>query len=73
MMTLVVHLQPHITNKQRELARSITAREVAGAADLNENTVRAYFKGNITMTKLEVLDKLARYFGVEPGELLKRV
>jgi putative transcriptional regulator len=56
---------------QSKIGRSVTAKEVADAIGIHENTLNKIENGKTDGIKFDTLAALCRYYGVGVGELLE--
>jgi putative transcriptional regulator len=71
-MAINVRLDQVIREKQAEWERDITYREISETTGLAESTI-ARLKAGSKGIRFDVLDRLCKFLGVVPGDLLEYV
>ena len=62
-----------LAKKRLEERRNIPLSEVAEATDLTRPTLYAWQNNTVTKYDAKIIDKLCKYFGVQPGDLFEYV
>lgn len=59
-----------VTDKERQIGRRLTQKEIAQAINVSEPVIGRWMKNQVTQFDADVIEGLCAYFGCEVGDLL---
>jgi DNA-binding Xre family transcriptional regulator len=59
-----------MTEKERQLGRRITQKEVAEAIEVSQHTIASWLRNDLNKFEAHIIERLCDYFQCELGDLL---
>jgi putative transcriptional regulator len=59
-----------LSEKERQLGRRITNKEIAQATGISAHTIGSWFRNEVTKFEAPIVERLCDYFDCDLGELL---